>query len=359
MLWAHSSLDRVRKCRHTTTAGSVAVVKRQGHAHYSGLQTCGSVWSCPCCAERVLAGRADELLHAVEHWHALGGKVAMLTLTMRHDVTQPLDWLWGAFQPAWAAASGGSTRAREAMAAADVQHWVRRTECTIGAEGWHLHAHVLLFLPVWANADSAGEVGLGMFVPWAKALVRRGMRAPLGESGGLDIRLLDLENAREHVTGYLSKGTYESAREQARRAAREMASSGRGKRGRRSNRSTMQLLADVVARGDYSDLERWREWEQASRGRRAMTWSRGARQALLPDEEELTDEQLAAESDDDGEIVALLDRGTWAAVRDYSGIAPALLELVEDASDATAALAAITTALQRLGLGPPTAPQTG
>jgi Replication protein len=337
--WLHrgSSIDRVRACRRFPVGDRehVAVKKRGGRAHYSGLQTCGSVWSCPCCSEKILAERADELAAAIERWHADGGKVAMVTLTMRHDRGQELAELWDALSSAWAAAVGGNRAARRALKHAEVKHWVRRVEATHGANGWHVHVHALLFLPAAADQHAVDELGRVMFDAWARRLTTRGLAAPLRDSGGLDARLLSLDQAREDVAGYLAKGTYEAVApaaaggdEQARRAARELAGAS-GKRGRGGNRSTMQLLADLVAFGLADDFARWREWEAASTGRRAITWSRGARRALLAGRDERSDEEIAADTDGAGEVVALLPLATWARIRATPGLAPRLLEHAE------------------------------
>lgn len=46
------------------------------------------------------------------------------------------------------------------------------------------------------------------------------------------------------------------------------------------------------------------EWERASKGRRQIQWSAGLRAALLGDEPELTDEQLAELAELEGQVVA-------------------------------------------------------
>jgi hypothetical protein len=92
----------------------------------------------------------------------------------------------------------------------------------------------------------------------------------------------------------------------------------------------MQLLGDVVRLGLAKDGLLWREWEQASRGRRSITWSSGFRAKLLPDAE-LTDEQLAEETDHGGEPVVVLSAKTWAKVVAHPVAATRLLDLVEKA----------------------------
>ena len=53
--------------------------KEHGTASYGGLQTCGSVWTCPVCAAKIAERRRVELLDAMELHKAQGGAVYLLT----------------------------------------------------------------------------------------------------------------------------------------------------------------------------------------------------------------------------------------------------------------------------------------
>jgi hypothetical protein len=52
------------------------------------------------------------------------------------------------------------------------------------------------------------------------------------------------------------------------------------------------------------------EYDRATRGRRALVWSDGLRAELIPEVEELTDEELAA-LEVEGEVVALVPAADW------------------------------------------------
>jgi len=305
------------------------------------LVTCGSIWCCPLCAEKILAGRVDELLSAIDNWTAQGGRVAMVTLTMRHRVGQALSELWGRLSKAWGAASGDYRSSRDALA--DVDGWVRRVEATHGRNGWHLHVHALLFLRGETTEEAARSMGEAMFAAWSKRLQRDGLDAPVRHQGGLDVKLLELDQAREHVAGYLAKGTYEASS-----AALELAG-GMAKGGRRGNRSPFEVLRDLVANGEARDLAIWREWEQASKGRRAITWRQGFRAQLLAEVEQ-TDEELAEDGRDEGSIVAWIEPGDWESIRDRW--AAQLLTVVEH-SDVDDAYDRLARWFARRGLSPP------
>jgi len=65
----------------------VAVWKSLTHgtATYRGLQTCGSVWTCPVCAAKIAERRRGELVQAMELHKSQGGFVSLLTLTTPHQ----------------------------------------------------------------------------------------------------------------------------------------------------------------------------------------------------------------------------------------------------------------------------------
>lgn len=355
LLRTFSSLERVRKCRRVKIGnGPVHIRHRrdEARAHYAGVQTCGSVWSCPCCSERILTGRAEELVTAVRTHAATGGDVLMLTLTMRHHSGQALADLWDALGEAWRAASSGSRSVRSIMGPID---WVRRVEATYGEHGWHVHVHALLFVPAATDPEPVGQT---VFAAWARRLVGLGLEAPL-DGPGMRIKRLDLSQASAEVADYLAKGSYEEATD-ARRAALELAAN--GKQARAGNRTPFDILADFVADGQATDAELWGEWEKGSKGRRAITWSRGARARLVPTEE-LSDEELAQESDGGGEVVALIEDGAWPAIIAQPRLANLVLNLVETADDADDAYERVDRALAGAGLRdalrrpPPAAPE--
>ncbi len=340
-----SSLDRVKKCRAATATGYGQVEIRHraeaGRAHYCGLQTCGSIHGCPLCSEKILAGRTDEILQAITFHIANGGTVAMVTFTMRHRAGQRLRELWDGLSKAWKTALTGC-RSRQLLAGVD---WVKRVDCTHGRNGWHLHVHALLFLP--PGRDDHEAIGRSMFGGWAARLVALGLEAPLRESGGLDVKLLDMRRPAEEVADYLGKGYYEESVPR-RLAALELSSS--GKRAHGQNRTPFQVLAALVADGRASDATIWREWEEASHGRRAITWSGGARERLCADACERTDESLAQETDHGGTPVALLTSAAWRVAVHNPHLVARLLTRVETADDHEEAYGRLYAELALYGL---------
>jgi len=351
-----SGLDRVRKCGRTAKGLTVDVaVSQDGRAAFQGLTTCGSVWACPACARKILARRAQELGQAVELWDRAGGSVAMVTLTMRHDRGDALADLWDSLSDAWGAA-WQTRRTKTVKPLAGVKGWARCVEATHGANGWHLHIHALVLLE---HADRADQLGRAMFDGWSARLQRRGLRAPIADSGGLDVKVLDVGKAAERIGDYLAKGTLPVS--DGLSAARELTGHAT-KRARRRNRTPFAILADVAAHDDAGalrdrayrrDVALWHEWEDASRGRRALTWSVGIRE-LLGLAEEQTDEELVAD-DDQAEVVARIPLRTWRELR-WRPDLPSLLDVVETAAPSTR-LYVVNAWLEYRGFFPAQAPQ--
>lgn len=354
-LWDCSSLDRVRTCRRVSRGKPVVLNLQDGRASYSGLATCGSVWACPCCSSRINATRADELRQAVEGWHAQGGTVALLTLTMRHRRGVSLGTYWEALSPALAASVGGRySRARKAKQAAGLFGYVITREATYGANGWHLHAHALLFLNA-PTTEALDELGSAFYAAWATRLEREGLAAP-DLRHGIDLRVLELSEGRAHAAAYLAKGTYEATR-----AAGEL-SGGAGKTARRGNRTPWDVLADLTACRRPRDIALWREWEQASHHRRALTWSVGLRDRLALGQER-DDDALAVEDVEGGaaaETLLLLTPDEWRAVRHRRHGPTELLDAAEGGGPPVSARRACVQLLNRWGVarpgpGPPVA----
>jgi hypothetical protein len=358
-LWKASSLKRVAYCRRFLARNADAVVvgrTADGRATTHGVQTCGSVWSCPVCSARILAGRGEDLTRALDRHHRAGGSVAMVTLTMRHSRADPLDALWDALADAWSAARGENGTARRALKQAGSLGLVRRVEATHGANGWHLHVHALAFLDGEQPAD-VQALGDAMFRAWQAGIARHASRAaaedpqaPAARLGvpdqehGVQAQVLQLEEAHEAVGQYLAKGLYGAGD-----GAAELTSS--VKRAAGENRTPFQVLSDLLDYGEERDLAIWHEWERASKGRRALTWPVGLRTALGLDQEEASDEELADEGDASAaEAIVTLDEFGWRDVTTTPELFSALMNTVESAPDRSTAIAAVMDLLRAHGV---------
>lgn len=325
-LWRESALHRVQSCGRVPCGQSVELGIRDGaRAHWSGLVSCGSVHSCPVCSERIWAERADELRALLVAAHGAGYVVSMVTLTVRHTAGDGLSEQLDALNDAWSAAQNSSAVAR-CKREAGVVGMVRRLEITDGAHGWHPHLHALVIHSVPGRASVLGAT---IHRAFASRLTRHGVES-WATRGGLDARELSLDAALEQIAGYVVKGSYRGpANEGAALAAAREVAAGRGKLGRRASRSHWENL-DGAAGGDRALAARVAEYERATKGRRALTWTKGLRSMFaVPDER--SDDEIAADTDSAQEAVALFSPRDWAALRRDDEALTDLLEVVESA----------------------------
>lgn len=354
-----SSLKRVRYCGRDSVAGHVEFrVTGTGQKRRAGVaqvQRCGSTWACPVCSHKIAATRANEIAEAIQQWHKPsfgpqpragkrpgGGRIIFLTLTMRHKKGQRLDDLWtNGVSAGWHKVTSGSgwmadqkqygvlvprlIKTGKRAGETEVKHrigYARVVETTQGRNGWHVHIHALLFVRGDITGDEALALGDRMFGRWLPALTDAGFGSP-SLRHGVDVRLMGAtDNSR--IADYFAKSVYGT--ENAKKAGWEAAGSVNKTANRKfGNRTPFQILADVRETGDADDLALWWEWEEASHGKRQLTWSPWLRAALALGEEK-TDEEITNE-DEGGEAVITLRQDQYDAI---FPVLPAFLNLLED-----------------------------
>jgi Replication protein len=275
----------------------VSGTEEERTAGYAGLVTCGSVWACPVCAAKIAARRAAELSAVMRTVLAQGGSASLVTLTMRHRVGQRLTDCWEALSAAWRGVISGKQWLAD-QELGGLLGWVRVVEATHGRNGWHLHVHVLVCWQRSVSLQLAQEIGSRMWQRWTKALERRGFTS-WQHRGGVDVRRASLQ--ADNLSRYFTK------------LAREITSS--HIKESRGGRSPFKIVTDGLQTGDADDLALWAEWEQASFGRRQLTWSLGEHdlRKLAALGAEQSDEEIAQE-DLAGEDVLAFPHPTWDAL---------------------------------------------
>ena len=295
ILWAESSLERVRGCGYSGVSpeggvgvkvtGTVSAGDRT--AGFSGVATCGSVWACPVCSAKIAARRQQEIEQAITAWQAQGGRVVLVTLTMRHARGMRLKTLWDSLSYAWGRVTSGRGW-KDDQAVYGVEGWCRVVEATHGENGWHVHVHALLFVSPALLGDWQG-LGDRIFARWQDGLWRRSLDA-VAAFGGLDVREVTARDASGARLGeYFVKSLYRRGTPAG--AAWEVAG-GMGKAARGRNRTPFEYLRSVVEDADADALDVWHEWEQESRNRRQLTWSQGFRDRVQLEIEQ-TDAEIA------------------------------------------------------------------
>lgn len=312
---------RISHCRWSVVSkadGVDVVTSRYGEdpqkrAHYEGLQTCGSVWLCPCCSARISETRRGELNDLLAWARRHGHAVKMLTLTARHGRDDDLGDLLTRMKAA--KKSLAQHRTYKALKPVLIGS-VTATEVTGGgAHGWHPHFHVIMVFREETDLEA-------LRAPWLASLAGAGL-----DGGGAAFDVQDAAQAGSYIAKW--------------GAAEEMALSGR-KKGR-AGRTPMQLLADSCDEADARAGHLWREFAEAFRGRRQLVWSRGLKAMVgigeIKDEEAARDEAQADQIEDGR---ANMPYEAWRAVaRTSDDRRAALLTIAEEDGPEAAAAAAL------------------
>lgn len=279
-----------------------------GKAFYSGVRTCARLWTCAHCAAKISERRRVELVAALAAAKALGLHVKLLTLTIPHGIGDDVKEIVRKLLAAWKRTTQGK-RGQELRELLGLKGTIRAFEVTYGANGFHPHLHVLLFLDKpWSNASVHAA-----FSPlWQNACRLAGLPIPSDAHG---CRVDDGSKA----AAYASKWGLES----------EM-TKGHVKRGKQGGMTPFDFLRAVLA--DDPDAAKYRglfrAYADAFQGQRQLYWSNGLRK-LLELGKEATDEELTAEQTEKATMLADLSVDQWKAIV-HARAQAAVLDVAED-----------------------------
>jgi len=273
---------------------------------------CGQVWSCAVCSSVIRSERAARLKAECERYAAAGGMFVMLTLTMRHGVGDSLRGERVALAKAWASLRHS---AAFRLLQTRIDGFVSATEVTRGENGWHLHKHVLFFVPgrrpgTPALPDAAcgkqAEMLLtdspttcllrvcGMIRPlsavWCRLIEKHTGKEPIAE------RAFDMQIVDSGIGVYLSKIGDEMVRADAK------------------DRSPFALLDD----GEEESLELFVEYADAMKGAHTLEYSKGLR-ALLGAGLDVSDQELVG-LERGGVVVETFPASTWRRMCDHCDV---------------------------------------
>lgn len=264
---------RVARC--SWRVGEVGVHAEGGSAHFSGTERCGSIWACPVCASVIRPERAQEVQHAVTQHTEQGGALLFVTLTLRHHKGQALadtlDAVLTCWQKMLRGKAWGTTKDRYG-----IEGYIRSIEVTVGENGWHPHAHVIFFLRDAISEGTAQALGDELHGRWARYVTAATGKTPTRRSG-VDVQRVTGDG--KVVAQYLAKMQEDHVPggpewDVGAEMARSDVKRGRG----RSSLVPFELLdlsPDRDLGDDDSRRRLWVEYVEATKGRRAITWSRG------------------------------------------------------------------------------------
>lgn len=218
----------------------------QRRARWCGVLMCGHIWTCPVCSAGLRAERAERIGLAVQH---LGGRYQILTLTVSHHQGEPLDEFLDGFMSALRRVKQGGSIQR--IWADAVTGSVRTVEMPYGDNGWHVHAHMVLRTREWTDEEKDTLVER-----WKSAVIRElgESFAPSAVRGVHWSEPFDGDDAAFRSL-YVAKLGLEIV--------------GVGKVGKRGS-LTPWGIAQLAAQGDATAIRLWKEYGEATRGRRMI-----------------------------------------------------------------------------------------
>lgn len=278
---------RVTGCMKMIKSKSVNVMRNaEGRAYYKGVYSCGSVWVCPVCASRITSARRDELERAIR---GNDYKTLLITFTLQHnrsdDLTNLLNGLNSSLRTLKSGRWWRNFRDKYGIAA-----YCSTLEFTYSLNnGWHPHKHMLVFLENDVNVD---DFKCDLVERYTKLIERAGGYA--SEFYSIDVRAGD-----DEVGSYLAKW-----------GLADEATKGMMKQSSKNGGYTPFELLVLADEGELFAELAFRDYVQATKGKRQLVWSRNAR-LLLGLGEERTDEEIAAEGNEDDELIVSFSRDEW------------------------------------------------
>lgn len=292
----------MRQIRRGVDAVSVLYAPNTQTAHYGGLVTCGSVWTCPVCAAKITERRRTELAGAIVKARAAHLRVVMLTYTFSHHrgdhLPTMLDMMRKAFKRYHSGRAAVALRERFAVVGTVRALEVMHSE----VNGWHPHIHELVFLPDDVDVEAFGRACRSA---WERAAAAFGLQ--------MNAHGFKLDDCDARIADYLAKFGHEPRWQEDRELTKWHVKKGRGSARGADEHVTPFGLLDYANQGDERAGALFVEYARAFKGLRQLHWSRGLRE-LLDMGIEKTDEELIEEQEEEAVVLVQLNHVQWRAV---------------------------------------------
>jgi len=272
----------------------VELIKQGDRLRFTNVEPCGSVWLCPVCNARISYERRQELRYAVEN---SGAHVALLTITLSHSKKDRLKDVIKALRKAV-----NSTKSGRWYQAWLEDHKIIASasslEITYGRYGWHPHLHILLFMSKVPDHKLMRDQFSDRFT---RFLAKNGAYA--SSFHGVNVKY-----AVKDISGYIAKW---NATDELTQVQRKL---GRGES------LTIWEIAKLAVNGD-KDCERlWLEYAKATYRKKALTWSRGAKDLFGLkdlDDEEVANMLYPDQEEHDPVHIVSFTGSEWHLILDY------------------------------------------
>ncbi len=287
-------------------------------AKIANVETCGSVWACPVCRNKILTKRAEELITIGNAFRADGGKTCMATFTASHYAGQSLKTVLGTHKSKQGI-SGAFARLRQHRKWREIIDKigcvadVRVIETTDGKNGWHVHIHMILYyVDDCEPYVTGGEMERELFDLWKTACIHAGMGEP----------------SREHGI----KITYGDDQYLAKWGSPNELTSDSAKQAKNGNKSIAEIeafiLSDIPEEKLYAET-RLKEYYNTFFNRKMLTWGGefNLRKTYLkkPDK---TDKEHATDEHGNGERLFVIAYACWKLIYNTGNVG-SLLNYIE------------------------------
>lgn len=295
----------------------VELTKKPGaeFAHYSSLQTCGSIHSCPICATKITEHRKNEIQSIID---ASEDKyLYLVTLTFPHYETETCQESRLKFMDArrrmknWNQVKDHPEFIpfRQILEHHQYDGSVTTVEVTYGVNGWHIHSHEMFIFnePVQDLRQFRADV----FANWYKACVYSGIE--INNPRAFHRRAVQIDALTgdhiQRMTAYLTK--IETGNSWG--MAAEM-TKGSCKKQQQGNLTPFGMLLEILDNKinykKYAPL--FFEYCKTFKGKQAIRFSKGLKQRYGI--EEKTDEEIVNESDLLSSMYGFFEKPEWQMI---------------------------------------------
>lgn len=315
---------------------------------YGNLLSCGSTWHCPVCSPKITEFRRIELDTAIRKVIALGGEVAMITLTYPHSIDLSLEVSLDKFYKARSKLAE-SQAFKRIMREVTALGRVFSTEVTVGQNGWHPHLHMLVLCEMKTDEILVRLESLRDY--WANFVRKVG----LGEINEHGFNVVNGDYAAEYVAKYghepdaFAWGAAHELAKSASKVARGDNVSPFGLLELLSERAALEIGTRTLEPEDIAAL--FLEYAVRFQGRQQLVWSPGLREKLGLEAER--PDELIAEEEAAREIVGTLNLAEWQHILRLNGRGPVLALVKKHGPDALPRILALLPTMKSNRPGDP------
>ena len=290
---------KTSKCRQVRISQNVTVKAKQGSGSLDGLVRCGRVWTCPVCAASIQEQRRVEIGKAVTWAYTNGLKAIMVTFTHPHNRDNLFKLKDTLKRKGKVLSDLRTTRAWKQLKDSTYEGFIRSLEVTIGANGWHVHTHELLFVDRSADAE---KILAPIKKRYKELCIKHGLldgsdqaKIEAFNSHAVDV----MDNAT--CSAYLAKTEASSTWGVDAEMAKANRKTGRAQR-------TKNVYTLIENRSPFND-RLWLEYTKAMHRQKQLQWSVGLKDKVGIDD--VQDDEIISNESSEMDVLGVLTPKQW------------------------------------------------